>query len=484
MIALLSLFFATAEANPVSVGGYMRVMTRPDLQGGSGTLGYWNLYGRLLNERPYASLDLKMDLLPNQQNNLPWTSLYTRIEGNSIRGADAQNGSMQNFRLSQVYLLSGNVGIKNVQWRVGTQESFMGDLGLYDMRPSEIFFGMVGVSGRYQTERMEIILGAGDSGYSMLGTNYNTIFTGGGSFRLRPVDGFEFGVGGQYNWEKGIQGNRNSPYLTPSIAYEDFARGEVVQNYMQENPYQAQEFPDPVLSDADSYKAVGYLGFGGFGPLIWNNFYATYQKLHPEKMRQEEYQGQLYDIFTTGLTDQRTVLLFGNEMQLKVIPKRFDIAWGVLYGDQRDGDNNIAPSDYDRIYKSTVLRSQLYLTPTLHFLLESSIASEYSRNGNAYREHADSLFSNTEGSADTRGFENGDADTRITWQGKTGIILNPTGIGIFARPSLRILYGSQYSNQNNAFGNSFVETVNQYNDFGNVEQHWHHLFAVETEAWF
>ena len=484
MIPLLSLLLTTAVANPVSVGGYMRVMTRPDLQGGSGTLGYWNLYGRLLNERPYASLDLKMDLLPDQQNNLPWTSLYTRLEGNSIGGADAQNGSMQNFRLSQVYLLSGNVGIKDVQWRMGTQESYFGDLGLYDMRPAEIFYGMVGVSGRYQTKRMEVILGAGDSGYSMLGETYNTIFTGGGSFRYRPVDRFEFGFGGQYNWEKGIQGNQNSPYLTPNSSYEDFIRGEVVQNYMQEHPYQAEGFPDPVLSDANSYKAVGYIGFGGFGPLIWNNFYATYQKLHPEKRSQEEYQGQVYDIFTTGLTDQRTILLFGNEMQLKVIPKRFDIAWGFLYGDQRDGDNDIAPSDYDRIYKSTVLRSQIYLTPTLHFLLESSIASEYSRNGNAYREHADSLFSNTEGSADSRGFENGDSDTRTTWQSKAGIVINPTGIGIFARPSLRILYGSQYSNQNNAFGNSFVETVNQYNYFGNVEQHWHHLFAVETEAWF
>ena len=35
----------------------MRVMTRPDVQGGNGTLGYWNLYGRLLNERGYTMLD-------------------------------------------------------------------------------------------------------------------------------------------------------------------------------------------------------------------------------------------------------------------------------------------------------------------------------------------------------------------------------------------------------------------------------------------
>lgn len=488
MISFLSLFLAivetTAQASPVSVGGYMRVMTRPDLQGGSGTLGYWNLYGRLLNERSYASLDLKMDLLPDQQNGLPWTKLYTRLEGNSIGGADSQNGSLQNFRLSQAYLLSGNVGIRNVQWRLGTQESFFGDMGLYDMRPAEIFWGVVGISARHLTERTELILGAGDSGYTQFGSNYNTIFTGAGTFRYRPINGLEFGFGGRYNFEKGTKGNRNSPYVTPNISYEDFLRGEVVQNYMQENPYQAIEFPDPVLRDSSSYKAVGYIGFGGFGPIIWNNFYATYEKLHPEKMQQETYQGQSYDIFITDLTDERTLLLLGNEIQMKIIPRRLDIAWGVLYGDQRDEDNNLAPSDFDRIYKSTVLRSQIYIRPTFHLLLESSIASEYSRNGKAFREHADSIFANTDGISNTRGFEYGDTDTRITWQGKGGIVLNPTGMGIFARPSLRFLYGSQYSNQNNAFGNSFVETVNQYNDFGNVEQHWHHLFAVETEAWF
>ena len=43
---------------------------------------------------------------------------------------------------------------------------------------------------------------------------------------------------------------------------------------------------------------------------------------------------------------------------------------------------------------------------------------------------------------------------------------------------LRVLYGSQYSNQNNAFGNAFVESLDQYNNFGNREQHWHHVVAV------
>ena len=43
-----------------SVGGYMRVMTRPDFQGGDGRLGYWNLYGRLLNEGPFVALESQL----------------------------------------------------------------------------------------------------------------------------------------------------------------------------------------------------------------------------------------------------------------------------------------------------------------------------------------------------------------------------------------------------------------------------------------
>ncbi len=57
-------------------------------------------------------------------------------------------------------------------------------------------------------------------------------------------------------------------------------------------------------------------------------------------------------------------------------------------------------------------------------------------------------------------------------------------LGVYTRPSLRLLYGVQISNQNNAFGNSFVDTIDQYNEFGNVEQHTHHVVSLETEAWF
>ena len=133
---------------------------------------------------------------------------------------------------------------------------------------------------------------------------------------------------------------------------------------------------------------------------------------------------------------------------------------------------------------STVLRGQVYMTDHLHLLIEGSAAQEKSKNGNLFREYADSIFTNTDGVSDARGLEYGDRDVRYTFQGKGGLVLNPMGQGIFNRPSLRLLYGIQYSSQNNAFGNRFVETLDQYNEFGNVEQHIHQLIALETEAWF
>ena len=31
---------------------------------------------------------------------------------------------------------------------------------------------------------------------------------------------------------------------------------------------------------------------------------------------------------------------------------------------------------------------------------------------------------------------------------------------------------------------TFVENIDQFNQFGNVEQHWHHIISLETETWF
>lgn len=467
------------------VGGYVRIMTRPDMVGGDGKLGYWNLYGRLMNEGPYAALELRQGILePKPGSRAPWTDLHAKIEGGTVANADAANGSLAYFRLSQLYAQAGNMGIKDVTWRLGTLESNFGDLGLYDMKPAQLLFDTVGAQAKYQTPGLELTLGVGDAGWAIKGADYNTILTGGLTARVNVANHVELGVGGQVYVEPMVIGNRYAPYTTPGIQYEDFLRGEVVDVWLDENPGQLADFPNPEATDSQSWKGVGYVGFGGFGPLVWNALYVNYTQFHPESYVTEDSEEGEVDLYIHDLTDERTQLLIGDEMQFCLVPKRWDLTIAALYGDAQDADNQLAPSDDDRTYMSWVMRNQIYLTQNLHFLAETSLAREESHNGNAYRNHKDSLFANTDGQADAKGFEIGDSDERITWQGKAGFVLNPLGPGIYTRPSLRLLYGVQYSTQNNAFGNSFVESLDQYDDFGNVERHWHNVVALEAEAWF
>ncbi len=485
-LALPSPARAEADRDRFGAGGYFRVMTRPDAQGGDGKLGYWNLYGRLMNEGPYAALELKLDLLQQQPRSVaPWTSLHAKIEGGSVANADPRRGSLDQFRLSQLYVQAGNVGLRDVTWQLGTLDYYFGDLGLYDLKPAELFFDTVGLSGTWRSRNVDVIVGAGDAGYFVRGPQYDTIFTTGAAMRVRLGGHFEIGGGAQTQYEPKVQGNRFAPYATAGVKYSDFVRHEVVEQYLLANP--GQDFdqnhrPDPRSSF--SWKTVGYVGFGKLGPLQWNNLFFNVQKRHPDNFYTESYLGKTYTIYTRDLTDERFEINVGNEMHLTIVPERLDAAWGVVYGDYTDADNSVAPADAARTFYSTVGRLQLYVTPTVHLLGESSIAREISRNGNAYRDHVDSIFQNDAGVPNSRGLEYGDDRQRDTWQGKFGVVLNPAGYGLFNRPSLRLLYGLQYSTQNEAFGNSFVTSLDQYNYFGAKEQHWHQMIGFEAEAWF
>lgn len=488
---------AETDSDRFGAGGYFRVMTRPDFQGGNSRLGFWNLYGRLLNEGPWASLELRLDIVPQDPlTPTPWTSVHSRIEGGSVANADPGQGNLANFRLSQLYAQTGNVIFENVTWQIGTLESYWGDLGLYDMKPAQILFETVGLSARYDNPWVEVLLGAGDAGYFIKGFEYNTILTLGGSVKVKFGKHAQVGVGGEYHYEPKVEGNRFAPHVSrfpgpddeatladTAIDYEQLVRGEVAETFFEEGG-QPQDFADPVAVNADSWKVIGHIGFGGLGPLLWNNLFANFLKRHPENFVFENYQGEDYRVYVTDLTDERYQLNIGNEMQLRLVPRWLDLTWALLYGFHYDNDNFILPTDNDRRYFSAVARFQVYLTDTLHFLLEGSAAQEQSLNGNMFRNHADSIFRSTDGQSDTRGLEFGDADTRNTTQLKLGPVLNPTGMGIFTRPSFRLLYGLQYSSQNNAFGNSFVETLDEFNDFQVVEQHYHHVIALEVETWF
>lgn len=496
---------AEAEHDRFGAGGYFRVMTRPDAQGGDGKLGYWNLYGRLMNEGPYAALEMKLDLLQQQpRSDQPWTTLHAKVEGGSIANADPRNGALDTFRLSQLYVQAGNVGLRNVTWQLGTLDYYFGDLGLYDMKPAEIFFDTVGLSATWKSRNVDVLVGAGDAGYFLRGANYDTVFSGGGMVRARLGDHFELGGGGEMQVEPKVVGNQHAPYATPNVSYADYLRHLVVKHWYDSSNEDFAIAVRPVPRASEAWKIVGYLGFGKLGPIQWNNFFVNYSRLLPDTSYTETCTSnpiaaldctdksisagepaKTYTIYVHDLTGQRYSLTLGDEVHFTIIPDRLDGAWAALYGDESDGDNRIAPSDFVRTYYSTVGRLQVYLSQTVHLLGETSIAREISKNGNTYRDHADSIFANSNGvSDDALGLLFGDDHIRDTWQGKAGVVINPTGYGVFTRPSIRVLYGVQYSTQNQAFGNSFSRSLADQNFFGTKEQHIHQMIGLEAEAWF
>jgi hypothetical protein len=489
LVLVAGLAFAQAPDSRFSAGGYFRIMARPDFQGGNGRLGYWNINGRLMNEGPYAALEMKLDLLQAPPGTTEiWASLHARLEGGSVTTADSGNGNLVNFRMSQLYARAGNILAPNIIWQLGTLQYFFGDLGLYDLRPAQLFEDTIGLSARYVSPRVDALLAIGDSGFAIRGLQYVPLLTAGGAVRVRLGDHVEIGGGGQVAVEPFIAGNRNSSYVTPNVGYEDFTRKEVLRRFVEENPMSGVErfaLPQAPGQTSVSWRAVGYLGFGKLGPIRWNNFFARYQRLHPQNFYTDSWQGQSVQVYIADLTRDRYAVQLGNEMQLKIIPDRLDAVWSVLYGQDRDFANTIAASEANRIYMSTVLRLQLYFTRTVHWLLENSLSQEESVNGNLFRTQFDSIFQNTGGVSDTRGLEFGDASVRRNWQLKTGIVLNPTGFGIYARPSIRLLYGFQLSSQHAAFGNAFVERLDQFDAFkptGTIS--WHHLVSLESEGWF
>src|SRR5262249_24160715 len=125
---------------------------------------------------------------------------------------------------------------------------------------------------------------------------------------------------------------------------------EVLQTWVDTHPKEQDlaTFPKPVPAGAStSWKLVGYLGFGGFGPVLWNSLFVSSQRRHPDQFYTETMPVTVGNttptksvaIFVQQLTDQRYRLDLGNELRLSVVPGVLDVAWGVLVGNYWDEDN-------------------------------------------------------------------------------------------------------------------------------------------------
>src|SRR5262249_40058406 len=151
-------------------GGYYRIMTRPDFEGSDSKLGLWNISGRLLNEGPYGMLQMQLNVLQSDPSRAePWANVNARIEGGSVAGADVNGGTLSNFRVTGLFVEAGNILLERTTWRLGTLDFYPGDLGLYDLRPVDIFNDTVGASAFYRGEVFDVLLGVGDAGYSIRG---------------------------------------------------------------------------------------------------------------------------------------------------------------------------------------------------------------------------------------------------------------------------------------------------------------------------
>ncbi len=477
---------ADALDDRVSIGGYFRLQALSDFQGGNGRLGLSTIYGRLLNEGPYAIVETRLSLIGTDNNSSdPWAAVTMRVEGASFLGTDSGQGSLANYAITNFGVNAGNILIPNVTWRLGIIWNEPNDLDLYDMFLNDIFYGVAGISARYQIPWLDLLIGVGDAGWYLHPMAYDTVYTGGGWFRIHANRHFEIGGGGQFGDEPASPGNQNGPYQTPGISYLQYYRQDATQSFFQNAPPGTVMMPNPQPRSSQNWKAVGYLGFGKWGPFQWNSLYAQYLKQPPISTYQETYGGQPYTLYVHDLTDQEYTLQVGDEALITIVPHRLDLAIAGLYGMNRNYANTQIAGYDNYSYLSGVARAQLYLTRTVHLLFETSLAEEHSLNGNLFRNHADSIFQNNgTGVEDPLGLQYGDSAYRDTWQGKFGVVFNPKGPGIYTRPSLRLLYGLQYSTAQDAFQSGYVNNLNQYNQFVGPEQHWHSVVGADLEGWF
>ncbi|RME75905.1 MAG: hypothetical protein D6785_14290, partial [Planctomycetota bacterium] len=374
----------------------------------------------------------------------------------------------------------------------------MGYIGIYDLYAAQTFWETVGLRIGKRFPKMEWFVGVGDSGYEVLkerrksfpDAGYNSIPTIGGLFKIN-LHGLWLGSSLMLRYEFGKKGNRNSLHKTPGIDYKEVLRGDILENYLNNNPSDPQGdfFPTPTPHNDFSWRWTYWMGFGGFflGPikLRWNDLSLAFENKPADLARRFTYNGVTKDVYLGDLTDDRYEITLANESYLEILPGKLDLVLGAWVGYAWDQDNRFRPDDSNRFIFSVVGRPQYYINDYFHVLLETSFAVEKSTIGNRYREHFDSIQANTGGIPDPKGLEWGDRDIKYTFQFKGGLVFNLGGKGIYSRPSIRLLFGVQYSNVHGAFSNSYNESLNRRNFWNtNKDVHWHYLISIEVEHWF
>lgn len=430
---LAALLLAHAHA-ATELHGYFRLMARPDLVGGDGRLGTSAFYGRLLNEGPWSLLDVRQPLVVGGEG-APWGDLRFRIEGGGVAGGEPLNGALLGFRLSQLHIHAGGLGAADVEWRVGTLETTFGDLWLYDARPTQLLVDVLGASAAWTHGATELVIGAGDAGFSLRGPRYHTVASGGAAARIDVGEHGNLGLGAQVWFEPGSadpDALRDTPGLDAAAWYGDLAAW-------------ARAHPDaragqPVAGYA--WKVAAHLGVEDLGALRAARLQVVGQRRLPDAPAAAAVDGEEVLLGAASATDARYELLVGAEAELAF--GAAEVAWAALLDHRADLDDRTGRGPGGRSGISTVIRGQFPLARAVGLLVESSVARETAPG----------------------------AATKRTWQGKAGLVLVPAGPGLASRPALRLLYGAQHA----TVPDSWPGTP--------TGSRWHQLVSAEAEAWF
>ncbi|MCS6983501.1 MAG: hypothetical protein NZM25_00040 [Leptospiraceae bacterium] len=490
---------------------YFRASVQDDFGYNAPTLGWWPFYGRLMNETPWLMADFGYHVVRPESPGAARATLFLRIEGGSYRSFDASQGTLGNYNINHIWLETENVLMRHLVTQTGSLWYNLGYIGLFDNFTAQVFWETIGIRVGHRLPTFEYFVGYGDSGWAIYrsrrgdgwhGHQYANIPTVGAlvrvnlyevgplkSFTARFLPFWQMGATVQVMYERQNENLRGSPHQTPQVSYQDVLRGEAFEKFMLENPGSADYFPWAQPMSVTYGRATFWTGFSGpeLGPikLYWNDFSLRLEKKPPQIAVTESYEGETKDIYISGFTDERYELMLFDELQLRLLPNYFDLNAGFGFGRSWDQDNRFRPDDHNRLIYSFVFRPIWYITEQLHYLIELVYAREKSTVGNRYREHFNSMKSNTRGVPDADGLEWGDTDTKHTYQIKTGFTINPAGRGIYSRPTIRLLYGAQFSNVHAAFGNTFEESLSRRNQFAmNRDVHWHHMVRAEFEHWF
>ena len=101
------------------------------------------------------------------------------------------------------------------------------------------------MSADYKNDKTELLLVLGDAGYNIRNNLYDTILVAGGGGELPVLGPLQVGIGGEFRFEPQVSGDRNAPYFTPGVSYEDYVRGEVMKHFLQEHPRPGELLPNP-----------------------------------------------------------------------------------------------------------------------------------------------------------------------------------------------------------------------------------------------